>query len=72
MNAENVLMLDHQRMRHPSFNILSRLYPSLFEKTDKSKLVCDACEFTKLTRSSYVSFGYKSYHFELVCMNVQA
>jgi GAG-pre-integrase domain len=60
MSAEKVLLLDHQRMGHPSFNVLSRLYPSLFENTDKSKLVCDACEFSKLTRSSYVSSGHRS------------
>jgi Integrase core domain/GAG-pre-integrase domain len=60
MSVENVLMLDHQRMGHPSFNVLSRLYPSLFEKADKWKLICDACEFGKLTRSSYVSFGHRS------------
>jgi hypothetical protein len=55
MSAKKVLMLDHQLMRHLSFNVLSRLYPSLFEKADKSKLICDACEFDKLTRSFYVS-----------------
>jgi GAG-pre-integrase domain len=60
MSAEKILMLDHQRMSHPSFNVLSRLYPSLFEKVDKSKLICDACEFGKLTRSSYVSSSHKS------------
>jgi hypothetical protein len=55
MSAKKVLMLDHQRMRHLSFNVLSRLYPSLFEKADKSKLICDTREFDKLTRSFYVS-----------------
>jgi transposase InsO family protein len=39
---------------------LSKLYPSLFEKADKSKLICDVCEFGKLTRNSYVSSGHKS------------
>jgi GAG-pre-integrase domain len=60
MSAEKVLMLDHQRMRHPSFNVLCRLYPNLFKKTDKSKLICDACEFGKLTRSFYVSSDHRS------------
>jgi hypothetical protein len=45
MSVEKVLMLNHQRMEHTSFNVLSRLYSSLFEKADKSKLICDACEF---------------------------
>jgi transposase InsO family protein len=58
-------------MGHPSFNVLSRLYPSLFEKADKSKLVCDACELGKLTRSSYVSSGHRSSCvFDLIHSNV--
>jgi GAG-pre-integrase domain len=61
MSVEKLLMLHHQRMRHPSFNVLSRLYPGLFEKVDKSKLVCNACEFGKLTRSSYVSSDHRSF-----------
>jgi GAG-pre-integrase domain len=60
MSVEKVLMLDHQRMGHPSFNVLNKLYPSLFEKVDKSKLICDACDFGKLTRSSYVSSSHRS------------
>jgi GAG-pre-integrase domain len=60
MSAEKVLMLDHQRMGYPSFNVLSRLYPNLFKKADKSKLICAACEFGKLIRSSYVSSGHRS------------
>jgi GAG-pre-integrase domain len=61
MSTEKVLILDHQRMGHPPFIVLSRLYPSLFDKADKLKLVCDACELDKLTRSSYVSFGHRSF-----------
>jgi hypothetical protein len=51
MRAKKVLILDHQRMGHPSFTVLSRLYPVLFEKADKSKFVYDTCEFEKLIRS---------------------
>ena len=60
ISAEDVLMLQHQRMGHTSFSVLSRLYPALFESANKQKLVCDACEFGKLTRSSYVSSGHRS------------
>ena len=60
ISAEDVLMLHHQRMGHTSFSVLSRLYPALFESANKQKLVCDACEFGKLTRSSYVSSGHRS------------
>jgi hypothetical protein len=67
MSAEKVLMLNHQWMRHPFFNVLSILYPNLFEKTNKFKLVCDICEFGKLTRSSYISFNHmSSYIFYLI------
>jgi GAG-pre-integrase domain len=54
-SVEDVLLLHHRRMGHSSFCLLSRLYPFLYEKADKQKLVCDTCEFGKLTRSSYVS-----------------
>ena len=71
MSTENELMLHHQRLGHSSFGVLSRLYPSLFEKANKQKLVCDACEFGKLTRSSYVSSGHRSSHaFDLVHSDV--
>jgi hypothetical protein len=71
MSAENVLMLDHQRIGHHSFNILSRLYTSLFKKADKSKLICDACEFDKFTRSFYVNSGHRSYCvFDLIYSDV--
>lgn len=58
--AEAELLLQHQRMGHSSFSVLSILYPLLYEKADKQKLVCDACEFGKHTRSSYVSSGNRS------------
>jgi GAG-pre-integrase domain len=54
-SVEDLLLLHHRRLGHPSFSALSRLYPPLFEKANKEKLVCDACEFGKHTRSSYSS-----------------
>jgi transposase InsO family protein len=36
------------------------LYPPLFEKANKEKLVCDACELGKHTRSLYSSSGSRS------------
>ena len=62
MSYEDLLILHHQRMGHASYGILSRVYPHLFEKADKTKLVCDACEFGKLTKSSYASSGHRSSH----------
>jgi Integrase core domain/GAG-pre-integrase domain len=66
-SVKDLLLLHHRRMSHPSFSFLSRLYPSLVEKANKEILVCDACEFGKHIRSSYVSSGSKSVCiFELV------
>ena len=47
-------------MGHSSYGVLSQVYPQLFGKPDKSKLVCDVCEFGKLLGSSYVSSGRRS------------
>ena len=44
-------MLYHQRMGRTSYGVLSRVYPHFFEKADKSKMVCDACEFGKFTKA---------------------
>jgi transposase InsO family protein len=70
-SVEDSLLLHHKRMGHHSFSLLSRLYPSLFEKANKEILVCDACEFGKHIRSSYVSSGSRSSCiFELVHSDV--
>jgi GAG-pre-integrase domain len=63
---EDLLLLHHRRLHHPSFSALSRLYSPLFEKANKEKLVCDACEFGKHIRSSYSSSGRSSLVFDLV------
>ena len=71
MSAESVLMLHHKHLGHTSFGVLSRLYPSLFEKVNKEKLVCDACKLGKLTRSSYVSSDHRSSHaFDMIHSDV--
>ena len=54
------ILLLHRRLGHISFEGLSRLYPAMFEEVDKSRLVCDACEFGKHTRSIYSSIGLRS------------
>jgi hypothetical protein len=58
---EREIILHHCRLKHPSFDSLSKLYPDIFKKVDKSKLVCDACELFKYTRSTYPSIGLRSY-----------
>ena len=40
-------LLHHRRLGHMSFITLGKLYPSLFNKIDKEKLVCDACELDR-------------------------
>jgi GAG-pre-integrase domain len=70
-SVEDLLLLHHRRLGHPYFFALSMVYPPLFEKANKEKLVCDACEFGKHTRSSYSSSGSRSYlAFDLVHSDV--
>ncbi|XP_073112311.1 uncharacterized protein [Elaeis guineensis] len=53
------LLLQHRRLGHLSFTLLARIFPSVFE-TYKEKLVCDACELAKHTRSTYPNSGRRS------------
>jgi hypothetical protein len=36
---------------------MSKIFPEEMKNVDKGKLVCDACEYGKYTRTSYVSLG---------------
>jgi hypothetical protein len=36
------------------------MYPDIYSKVSKEKLVCDACKYGKQTRSSYSSFDNRS------------
>jgi len=54
------ILLLHYRLGHVSFESLSRLYPAMFKGVNKSRLVCDACELGKHTRSIYPSIGLRS------------
>jgi hypothetical protein len=58
--AEKEIMLLHCRLGHVSFESLNKLYPDVFKKVDKSRLVCDACELGKHTRSTYASIDLHS------------
>lgn len=53
-------LLQHRRLGHMSFPILGQLCPNLYNKVKKENLVCDACQFGKQTRSSYVSSDNRS------------
>jgi transposase InsO family protein len=54
------LFLLHCRLGHISFIVLGRLYPKLYSRCNKAKLVCDACEFAKHTRTIYPFVGNRS------------
>ena len=51
---ESVAMKHHCRMGHVSFDKMFKLFPDVMHGVDKNKLKCDACEFAKHTRTSYV------------------
>ena len=57
---EASVMLLHCRMGHLSFDKICKAFPNIMCGVDKSRLFCDACEFAKHTRTSYVSTGIRS------------
>ena len=57
---EASVMLLHCRMGHLSFDKICKAFPNIMCGVDKSRLFCDACEFAKHTRTSYVSKGIRS------------
>jgi GAG-pre-integrase domain len=66
-----VLILLHCRLGHISFTIFGKLYPKLYSRCNKTKLVCDACEFVKHTRTMYpISDNRSSSYFDIVHSDV--
>jgi transposase InsO family protein len=57
---EKEIYLLHHRLGHVSFRSLNKLYPDVFKGVDRKKLVCDACELGKHTRTTYPSIGLRS------------
>ena len=53
-------LLQHYRLGHLYFATLGQLYPNLYCKISKEQLMCDACQFEKQTRSSYLSSDNRS------------
>ena len=53
-------LLHHRRLGHMSFNTLGQLYPNLYNNICKEILVCDACQYGKLTRSIYTPSDHRS------------
>ena len=58
-DVKKILLL-HRRLGRVPFESLMRLHPDTFKKVDKSKLLCDACELGKHTRSVYPNIGLRS------------
>ena len=54
------LILQHCRLGHMCFETMRKIYPDEMSKVDRSKLVCDACEYGKHTRATYISRGLRS------------
>ena len=48
------LQLTHQRLGHPPFSLLQRLFPSLCAGLDLQTIVCEACQLAKHRRCSYL------------------
>jgi hypothetical protein len=67
---EAKVMLQKYRLGHMSFNTMSKIFPKEMKNVDKGKLVCDACEYGKHTRTSYMSHGLQSTSPFVFCFNV--
>jgi hypothetical protein len=72
MNEDEAkVMLQHCQLGHSSFDTMGKAFPEIMSKVDRRKLVCNACEYCKHTRSTYVSKGLRSLSpFMLIHSNV--
>ena len=59
-DKEKRAMIHHCRMGHVSFDKMSIIFPDVMCGIGKGRLSCDACEYSKHTRASYVSKGLRS------------
>lgn len=59
-DKEKQAMIHHCRMGHVSFDEMSRIFHDIMCGISNGKLTCDACEYAKHTRASYVSKGLRS------------
>ncbi|KAI3788025.1 hypothetical protein L2E82_00620 [Cichorium intybus] len=58
VSSSNKIMLWHNRLGHPNFMYLKKLFPDLFNKNVRN-LECEVCQLAKHTRSSYSPVPYK-------------
>jgi hypothetical protein len=57
---ESMAPVHHCRMSHIAFDKMFEAFPDVMNGVDRTKLSCDACEYAKHTRTSYVSRGMRS------------
>lgn len=61
----------HRRLGHPSFQIMEKMFPHLFQKCNHELLTCDACELAKHMRVTYsISDNKSNSPFEIVRSDV--
>jgi hypothetical protein len=60
VDKEKRAMIHHGRMGHASFDKMSTIFLDVMCLISKGKLTCDACEYAKHMRASYVSKGLRS------------
>jgi hypothetical protein len=60
-DKETRALIHHCRMGHISFDKIYQIFFDVMSGIDRSKLKCDACEYAKHTRTSYVSKGSEVY-----------
>ena len=66
------LWLIHQRLGHPSFQILKYMFPDIFQGISIEILICDVCERAKHKRHSYKFHhsGRRKHPFQLIHCDV--
>ena len=57
---ESMALVHHCRMGHMAFDKMFQACPDVMSGVDRTKLSCDACEYAKHTRTSYISRGIRS------------
>ena len=59
---KGTIMEIHQRMGHPSFHLLKKMYSHQFKNIDFNSIVCEACQLGKFKRTSYPAHNNHSKH----------
>lgn len=58
----STLELWHQRLGHPSFHYMSKMFPDIFPNKDVSQFMCDTCEIAKHHRLPFPCTPYRASH----------